>query len=181
MSIREAPTLTAQSVNEVSFSADESLAQVRAPAPSLRDPGRERVGVVHRPRMKEPQPALRTSFWSGPMTRIAEYTFLAPPLGVWRLAGVLRAQDSGEVFDPNPVRVHRRARSSGGSGAMRGCDRISTTGMTLRSTSSLRTWRGASRPRMIIAGAWNDFNPGLMFELDRSIGVLGKASDRCSS
>ena len=31
-----------------------------------------------------------------------EYTFLAPPLGVWRLAGVLRANGvDAEVFDPN--------------------------------------------------------------------------------
>src|SRR5437588_2644754 len=31
-----------------------------------------------------------------------EYTFLAPPLGVWRLAGVLRAAGAvADVFDPN--------------------------------------------------------------------------------
>jgi anaerobic magnesium-protoporphyrin IX monomethyl ester cyclase len=31
-----------------------------------------------------------------------EYTFLAPPLGVWRLAGVLQARDiHAQVFDPN--------------------------------------------------------------------------------
>ena len=31
-----------------------------------------------------------------------EYTFLAPPLGVWRLAGVLQAHDiHAQVFDPN--------------------------------------------------------------------------------
>src|SRR5437879_12921812 len=31
-----------------------------------------------------------------------EYTFLAPPLGVWRLAGVLESAGShAEVFDPN--------------------------------------------------------------------------------
>src|SRR5580704_10455789 len=31
-----------------------------------------------------------------------EYTFLAPPLGVWRLAGALRASDiDTHVFDPN--------------------------------------------------------------------------------
>jgi hypothetical protein len=31
-----------------------------------------------------------------------EYTFLAPPLGVWRLCGVLRAPaTTAEVFDPN--------------------------------------------------------------------------------
>ncbi|MGH9329211.1 MAG: hypothetical protein ACRD09_02110, partial [Vicinamibacterales bacterium] len=31
-----------------------------------------------------------------------EYTFLAPPLGVWRLAGVLRrAGVTAHVFDPN--------------------------------------------------------------------------------
>ncbi len=31
-----------------------------------------------------------------------EYTFLAPPLGVWRLAGFLRARGvEATVFDPN--------------------------------------------------------------------------------
>jgi len=31
-----------------------------------------------------------------------EYTFLAPPLGVWRLAGVLEAAGAHvQVFDPN--------------------------------------------------------------------------------
>src|SRR3982751_3852661 len=63
-----------------------------------------------------------------------EYTFLAPPLGVWRLAGVLRkAGYHAEVFDPNCcdgapddafVRM-LRARAWDVVG-------ISTTGMTLR-------------------------------------------------
>ncbi|HVN47115.1 MAG TPA: hypothetical protein VMT66_17970 [Steroidobacteraceae bacterium] len=41
-----------------------------------------------------------------------EYTFLAPPLGVWRLAGVLEAAGAHvKVFDPNccagpPPRAH---------------------------------------------------------------------------
>ena len=63
-----------------------------------------------------------------------EYTFLAPPLGVWRLAGVLESAGvTVQVFDPNccvepPDRaLERRIRS-------RPWDIIgvSTTGMTLR-------------------------------------------------
>ena len=48
-----------------------------------------------------------------------EYTFLAPPLGVWRLAGVLQtAGIDAKVFDPNccretPQRALERELASG--------------------------------------------------------------------
>ena len=63
-----------------------------------------------------------------------EYTFLAPPLGVWRLAGVLgSAGATVKVFDPNCC----------GEAPQRALERellrqpwdiigVSTTGMTLR-------------------------------------------------
>src|SRR5579862_3551768 len=63
-----------------------------------------------------------------------EYTFLAPPLGVWRLAGVLNSAGvQTEVFDPNccegdPVNaLHRKLLEE--DWQLVG---ISTTGMTLR-------------------------------------------------
>src|SRR5947207_4155354 len=63
-----------------------------------------------------------------------EYTFLAPPLGVWRLAGVL--QSAGvrtEVFDPNccegpPAKALRNVLAGGDFDVIG----VSTTGMTLR-------------------------------------------------
>ena len=63
-----------------------------------------------------------------------EYTFLAPPLGVWRLAGVLTAAGvEAKVFDPNCCReAPQRALERellGGDWDIVG---VSTTGMTLR-------------------------------------------------
>ncbi|HKF96752.1 MAG TPA: hypothetical protein VKB20_00735, partial [Steroidobacteraceae bacterium] len=63
-----------------------------------------------------------------------EYTFLAPPLGVWRLAGVLESAGAEvEVFDPNccagpPARALERTIL----GRSWDLIHISTTGMTLR-------------------------------------------------
>src|SRR5713226_3300684 len=63
-----------------------------------------------------------------------EYTFLAPPLGVWRLAGVLGgAGIRVEVFDPNccegtPARALEERLRAGDWDAVG----VSTTGMTLR-------------------------------------------------
>src|SRR5687767_15687636 len=63
-----------------------------------------------------------------------EYTFLAPPLGVWRLAGYLNARGiTAEVFDPNccsgpPVQALERVLRSRQWDAVG----VSTTGMTLR-------------------------------------------------
>ena len=63
-----------------------------------------------------------------------EYTFLAPPLGVWRLAGVLEAAGvRASVFDPNCCDADPAADLEsvlrGGEWTIVG---ISTTGMTLR-------------------------------------------------
>src|SRR5579862_2967474 len=63
-----------------------------------------------------------------------EYTFLAPPLGVWRLAGVLESVGvHTKVFDPNccrdtPQRALERELLDGAWDIIG----VSTTGMTLR-------------------------------------------------
>ena len=63
-----------------------------------------------------------------------EYTFLAPPLGVWRLAGVLEsAGNRAEVFDPNCVAgAPQRALERKILGGLWDVIGVSTTGMTLR-------------------------------------------------
>ena len=77
-----------------------------------------------------------------------EYTFLAPPLGVWRLAGVLEAGGArAKVFDPNccagaPQRALEREMLRGSWDVIG----VSTTGMTLRfdlelAHSCARAWR----------------------------------------
>jgi anaerobic magnesium-protoporphyrin IX monomethyl ester cyclase len=63
-----------------------------------------------------------------------EYTFLAPPLGVWRLAGTLQARGiHAQVFDPNCCGsdVERAFEEVLGSGAWDVIG-LSTTAMTLR-------------------------------------------------
>jgi len=80
-----------------------------------------------------------------------EYTFLAPPLGVWRLAGVLRgAGVTAEVFDPNccdqdpeaALEAVLRTRAWDIVG-------VSTTGMTLPYDLAL-----AHLARRVRPGAW---------------------------
>jgi len=98
-----------------------------------------------------------------------EYTFLAPPLGVWRLAGVLTAAGyHAEVFDPNcctapPQRALERVL------ARRCWDLIgiSTTGMTLRFDLELAHQARRLAPKaLIIAGGMEaTFRPELMFAL----------------
>ncbi|HLY51705.1 MAG TPA: radical SAM protein [Steroidobacteraceae bacterium] len=98
-----------------------------------------------------------------------EYTFLAPPLGVWRLAGVLEsAGATAQVFDPNccaepPERaLERKIRR-------RHWDIIgvSTTGMTLRFDLELAhlARRFAPHALLIAGGMEATFKPELMFGL----------------
>ena len=98
-----------------------------------------------------------------------EYTFLAPPLGVWRLAGVLRSNGIDvEVFDPNCCGAHveqafaamLRSRPWDVIG-------ISTTGMTLRYDLALaHQARGAVPEAIVIAGGMEaTFQPERIFEL----------------
>jgi radical SAM superfamily enzyme YgiQ (UPF0313 family) len=98
-----------------------------------------------------------------------EYTFLAPPLGVWRLAGVLTSYGvHAEVFDPNccagppPRALEQMLR-------LRHWDLIgvSTTGMTLRFDLELAhlTRRLAPHATLVAGGMEATFRPELMFEL----------------
>jgi radical SAM superfamily enzyme YgiQ (UPF0313 family) len=98
-----------------------------------------------------------------------EYTFLAPPLGVWRLAGVLAAQGvEAKVFDPNccagtPQRALEREILRGGWDVIG----ISTTGMTLRFDLELAhlARRLAPHALLVAGGMEATFRPELMFEL----------------
>jgi radical SAM superfamily enzyme YgiQ (UPF0313 family) len=98
-----------------------------------------------------------------------EYTFLAPPLGVWRLAGVLTSAGvEAKVFDPNccreaPQRALERELLSGDWDIVG----VSTTGMTLRYDLELAHIVRRMAPRsMIVAGGMEaTFRPELMFEL----------------
>jgi radical SAM superfamily enzyme YgiQ (UPF0313 family) len=98
-----------------------------------------------------------------------EYTFLAPPLGVWRLAGVLESAGiEAKVFDPNccsepPQRALERELASGAWDVVG----VSTTGMTLRFDLELaHIVRRAAPKALILAGGMEaTFRPELMFEL----------------
>ena len=98
-----------------------------------------------------------------------EYTFLAPPLGVWRLAGVLQSAGiQAKVFDPNccrepPQRALERELESGAWSVVG----VSTTAMTLRFDLELAhlTRRVAPQAFIVAGGMEATFRPELMFEL----------------
>jgi radical SAM superfamily enzyme YgiQ (UPF0313 family) len=98
-----------------------------------------------------------------------EFTFLAPPLGVWRLAGVLESAGvAAKVFDPNccrepPQRALERELFSGGWDVIG----VSTTGMTLQYDLELAyiARRVVPRALMVAGGMEATFRPELMFEL----------------
>ena len=98
-----------------------------------------------------------------------EYTFLAPPLGVWRLAGVLQSRGiTAEVFDPNccerdpacELEAALRSRNWDIVG-------FSTTGMTLRFDLALaHLTRRTSPGSLLVAGGMEaTFRPDLMFQI----------------
>ncbi|HVY82335.1 MAG TPA: cobalamin-dependent protein [Steroidobacteraceae bacterium] len=98
-----------------------------------------------------------------------EYTFLAPPLGVWRLAGALQtAGVHARVFDPNccgePPQVALERELLRVRWDVVG---ISTTAMTLRFDLELAhlARRLAPRALLIAGGMEATFRPELMFEL----------------
>ena len=98
-----------------------------------------------------------------------EYTFLAPPLGVWRLAGFLESLDHEvTVFDPNCcARAPEEALIDmlrGGSWDLIG---ISTTGMTLRFDLSLAHLARQHAPdALLVAGGMEaTFSAERLFEL----------------
>ncbi len=94
-----------------------------------------------------------------------EYTFLAPPLGVWRLAGVLEAAGvCAKVFDPNccsgaPQRALERELLSGSWDVIG----VSTTGMTLSFDLELAhlARRMAPQALLIAGGMEATFRPEL--------------------
>src|SRR5580700_4372558 len=98
-----------------------------------------------------------------------EYTFLAPPLGVWRLAGVLESAGVNvKVFDPNccsgaPERALEREILTGAWDVIG----ISTTGMTLRFDLELAhlARRMAPRALLVAGGMEATFRPELLFRL----------------
>ena len=98
-----------------------------------------------------------------------EYTFLAPPLGVWRLAGVLQAAGAlAEVFDPNcctgpTTRALERVLNQSRWDVIG----VSTTGMTLRFDLELAhlARRLAPHALLVAGGMEATFRPELLFEL----------------
>jgi radical SAM superfamily enzyme YgiQ (UPF0313 family) len=98
-----------------------------------------------------------------------EYTFLAPPLGVWRLAGVLESAGANvKVFDPNccvgpPARALEREILAAAWDVIG----ISTTGMTLRFDLELAhlARRMAPRALLIAGGMEATFRPELLYRL----------------
>src|SRR5882724_12093190 len=110
-----------------------------------------------------------------------EYTFLAPPLGVWRLAGVLESAGvEVKVFDPNccagpPGRALERE--------ILGCPwdviGVSTTGMTLRFDLELAhlARRLAPQALLVAGGMEATFRPELMFQQPAAPGAPSAARD----
>ena len=98
-----------------------------------------------------------------------EYTFLAPPLGVWRLAGVLESAGvTARVFDPNScIQPPERALEHEIAGRDWDIIGVSTTGMTLRFDLALAhlARRLAPRAQLIAGGMEATFRPDLLFRL----------------
>jgi radical SAM superfamily enzyme YgiQ (UPF0313 family) len=103
-----------------------------------------------------------------------EYTFLAPPLGVWRLAGVLKQHGfTAEVFDPNCVEGEDAGLTPEEAFTRRLGSRewavvgFSTTGMTLRFDLALAHQARAQAPgAVLVAGGMEaTFAPETMFAL----------------
>ncbi len=99
-----------------------------------------------------------------------EYTFLAPPLGVWRLTGVLKNHGiDAEVFDPNGIFDGTPEEAFAQRLAARPWSVIgfSTTGMTLRFDLALAHQARAAAPgALLVAGGMEaTFAPESMFAL----------------
>jgi radical SAM superfamily enzyme YgiQ (UPF0313 family) len=98
-----------------------------------------------------------------------EYTFLAPPLGVWRLAGVLESEGAYvKVFDPNCCAIApQRALEREILHSHWDVIGVSTTGMTLRFDLELAyVARRLAPGALLLAGGMEaTFRPELMFEL----------------
>ena len=98
-----------------------------------------------------------------------EYTFLAPPLGVWRLCGVLqRAGHDAAVFDPNCCDANPEAALRAVLDAKRfDLIGVSTTGMTLRYDLALAHVAKRHQPgALLVAGGMEaTFDPGTILRM----------------
>lgn len=108
-----------------------------------------------------------------------EYTFLAPPLGVWRLAGFLRHRGHDTaVFDPNCLdEKPETALEKVLARAPWDIVGVSTTGMTLRFDLALaHLVRRLAPDALLLAGGMEaTFDPGLLFRLAPiDMAVLGE-------
>jgi radical SAM superfamily enzyme YgiQ (UPF0313 family) len=115
-----------------------------------------------------------------------EYTFLAPPLGVWRLQGMLSAHGiHAEVFDPNlaPDEVTNDFAKILRSGVWDVIG-VSTTGMTLQYDLSLAHQARAICPNALLIGGGMEatFNSQRLFELGPfDLLVLGEGEQALAS
>src|SRR5262249_49180893 len=98
-----------------------------------------------------------------------EYTFLAPPLGIWRLAGALQAHGlHARVFDPNCCGADV---ASAFAAVLREAPwdviGISTTAMTLRYDLALAHQARKAVPNAVLlaGGMEATFHPERLFEL----------------
>jgi radical SAM superfamily enzyme YgiQ (UPF0313 family) len=98
-----------------------------------------------------------------------EYTFLAPPLGVWRLAGFLQQHDiPAEVLDPNCcVGTAEESLASLNTSSRWDVVGVSTTGMTLQYDLALAHLVKRLQPdvRLIAGGMEATFKPESMLTL----------------
>ncbi|PYQ90358.1 MAG: hypothetical protein DMG02_10680 [Acidobacteria bacterium] len=111
-----------------------------------------------------------------------EYTFLAPPLGVWRLAGVLQQHGiAAEVFDPNCCSESPEYLLSSLIERHRwDVIGVSTTGMTLRYDLALAHLAKRLRPDacLIAGGMEATFEPETMLRLAPfDLVVLGEGEE----
>src|SRR3569833_3057940 len=159
------------------LSAVPLLKEVGTALASVRDRERDsRISTArtlargHRGRIKVMTDGSPNALLIGPYDpHCGEYTFLAPPLGVWRLAGGVGAAGfAARVFDPNccegpPQQALERELLSGKWDVVG----LSTTGMTLRFDLELAhiVRRVAPRALLVAGGMEATFRPDLMFEL----------------
>jgi radical SAM superfamily enzyme YgiQ (UPF0313 family) len=124
-------------------------------------------GHAIRHRLTKPIPDPRVLLIGPCDPTCGEYTFLAPPLGVWRLQGFLAGHGiTAEVFDPNlrPLELAQDLNGILHSGRWDVIG-VSTTGMTLQYDLSLaHAARAACPDAIIVAGGMEaTFNPERMF------------------
>ena len=134
------------------------------------------AGAVRRP------PGVRVLLVGPYDPKGGEYTFLAPPLGVWRLAGVLASAGiDADVFDPNccdtspEVAFEQTLRSADWT-----IVGFSTTGMTLQYDLALAHLARAVTPdaRLIAGGMEATFDPGTILRLAPfDLVVLGEGEE----